>query len=283
MKTMDNDTKKTQSSLRLLFLGTGAADYDWNRYGEPGMRGCASTLLDGSVLLDAGVTAWKSLTRWRVNPAALTDLVVTHTHDDHFDPPAIREIVSARDVSCAPLRIWTTPEGCDLLRSELPSARCDLHALSWGDSFMAGADLKFTALPSNHLIHERLREETFWYLIESPRANLLYALDGAWMTPRAAHLLYGRPLDAIVWDGTMERTGDMRAFEHSDLTMLELEIAALKARGTVHDGTRQIITHLARTLWPEEAEARRRAAARGFLMASDGLEVAVAPQAAGSP
>ncbi len=280
MKDMENDTDKAQAPLRLLFLGTGAADYDWSRYGEPGMRGCTSTLLDGCVLLDAGITVWKSLARWRVNPAALTDLVVTHTHDDHFGPLAVREIVSARDVAGAPLRIWTTPEGCDLLRSELPSARCDLHALSWGDSFMAGADLKFTALPSNHLIHERLREETFWYLVESPRGNLLYALDGAWMTPRAAHLLYRRPLDAIVWDGTMEKTGDLRAFEHSDLTMLELQIAVLKARGTVHDGTRHIITHLARTLWPEEAEARRRAAARGFLMASDGHEVTVAPHAA---
>ena len=251
-------------------LGTGAADFDWSRIGEEGVRGSSSTLLNGSVLIDAGISAWENLERFAISPSQLTDLVFTHTHSDHFFPPAIAKIVTAR-CDVPPLRIWVSPEGAEILSKELQALPNELHPIKWGDVFECG-ELRFTTLPSNHLV-ENIWEQTFWYLVETPHGNLLYALDGAWMRCQAAYLIGKKKLSWIVWDATMENAGDWRSFEHSDLTMLEMEIRAMRVRGTVDDSTLHIISHLARTLWPDQETSRQHAEARGFLMAYDGMKL----------
>ena len=252
-------------------LGTGAADFDWSRIGELGVRGSTSTLLNGKVLIDAGSSAWENLERFNISPSQLTDIVFTHTHSDHFSTTAIARIISARrDV--APLRMWVSQDGVEILSEELKEFPKELHPVKWGDEFDCG-ELRFTALPSNHLIERNIWEQTFWYLVETPRGNLLYALDGAWMVCQAAHLIGKRKLSWIIWDATMENAGDWRSFEHSDLTMLEMEIRALRVRGTVDDSTLHIISHLARTLWPDQETSRKHAEARGFLMAYDGMKL----------
>ncbi|MBQ4337619.1 MAG: hypothetical protein IJC34_10545, partial [Lentisphaeria bacterium] len=67
-------------SCSLHFIGTGAADHDWKNIGAPGVRGSACTLLNGHILLDAGVTAAVNLGRFGAEPDAITDLLITHTH-----------------------------------------------------------------------------------------------------------------------------------------------------------------------------------------------------------
>ena len=32
--------------MKIMFLGTGAADYDWSKYGQPGISGSTATLID---------------------------------------------------------------------------------------------------------------------------------------------------------------------------------------------------------------------------------------------
>ena len=71
------------SRFEVLFCGTGAADYDWSRYGERGVRGSCSTLLDGRVLLDCGPTGFRALARLGVDPRRLREVWFTHSHADH--------------------------------------------------------------------------------------------------------------------------------------------------------------------------------------------------------
>jgi hypothetical protein len=106
------------------------------------------------------------------------------------------------------------------------------------------------------------------------RGNLLYALDGAWITTRTAEMLRNIQLAWAVWDCTVYKTADLRSFEHNDLTMVEMIIAALKTRKTVTDKTVHILTHFARTLWPDEAATRRIVEEEhGKFMAYDGLKL----------
>ena len=85
---MPNDTL---ARMRLVLLGTGAADYDWNRFGEPGVRGSTSSLLNGHILIDCGVTGLRNLQRNGIDFGAVGALLVTHSHGDHFQPEQITE------------------------------------------------------------------------------------------------------------------------------------------------------------------------------------------------
>ncbi|MBQ3809320.1 MAG: hypothetical protein II839_00700, partial [Kiritimatiellae bacterium] len=65
---MPTETTMDNTGFEFLFCGTGAADWDWSRYGRRGVRGSCATLVDGRVLLDCGATGFRSLLRWGVRP-----------------------------------------------------------------------------------------------------------------------------------------------------------------------------------------------------------------------
>ena len=50
--------------MKLQFIGTGAADFNWSKYGEPGVLGSTSTLLNGHILLDCGPTTAATFARY---------------------------------------------------------------------------------------------------------------------------------------------------------------------------------------------------------------------------
>ena len=262
----------TRATLSVRTLGTGAGDHTWERLGEPGVRGSSGTLIDGRVLIDCGVTGRANLSRFGIAPNALTDLVITHSHGDHFNVGQIDRVIADRAKSAPPLAVWAAPQLIDRLQSALPG-RFAGHALKPGEIFETGA-LRWTALPANHLIVADPAEQALHYLVEAPSGNLLYALDGAWMLKQARSLINKKRLDLIVWDATMSKPGDMRIFEHNDLDMIDHMMQSLKAAGNVHAETVCVLTHVARTLWPADLrEAEKLAADRGgWLLAADGRE-----------
>ncbi len=258
-------------ALSVRTLGTGAADHHWDRLGEPGVRGSAGTLIDGRVLIDCGVTGYANLTRFGIAPSALTDLVITHSHDDHFDVEQIGRVIADRNPSVSTLAVWAAPQVIARLQTALPG-RFAGHALKPGDVFEIG-DLQWTALPANHLIVADPSEQALHYLVETPCGRLLYALDGAWMLKQARRLIGKKRLDMIVWDATMSKPGDMRIFEHNDLDMIGHMMQSLTATKCADAQTVCILDHVARTLWPADPrEAEKLAADRGWLLAADGRE-----------
>lgn len=256
-------------SLSIRTLGTGAGDHKWDRLGEPGVRGSAGTLIGGRVLIDCGVTGHANLTRFGIAPDALTDLAITHSHGDHFNVGQIERVIAERSPSAPTLAVWAAPQVIARLQTALPG-RFAGHALKPGDVFEVG-DLRWTALPANHLIVADPSEQALHYLIEAPCGRLLYALDGAWMLKQARLLIGKRRLDMVVWDATMSKSGDMRIFEHNDLDMIGHMMQSLEATGCVDAKTVCVLTHVARTLWPADSrEAEKLATDRGWLLAADG-------------
>lgn len=252
---------------RIQLLGTGAADHDWARIGEPGVRGSAGTLFNGAVLIDYGATGPENLARFGVAPDRLEALIFTHTHSDHFAPEKVRELLEARR-NPAPLQIYGSREMAGILSG---APNCVLHPLSAGTVFRA-KDLEFTALPSNHMLEANPEELTFHYLIRGDAGTVLYALDGAWLTKPEWLLIRGIRLNLILIDATMAEGGDWRIFEHNDLDMIEHMLLTFRREGMVSDATRVVLTHMARTLWPEEsAAARALAERRGFELGYDGM------------
>jgi adenosylcobinamide kinase/adenosylcobinamide-phosphate guanylyltransferase len=257
--------------MRLTFIGTGAADWDWRNM-PPDTRGSTATLIGKSCLIDAGPTVIRSLEAAGVKPSQIAHVIITHSHSDHLQPSAIAYLAEARHEK---LTVWASPQSLAMLEG-IPCLR---HEVAAGMAFKCGR-LTFTVLPANHeTLHPE--EESLHYLVESGGKTLLYALDGAWMLAKARSLLTkslgGRTLDAVIWDATCGPTlNDWRFAEHNDLAMIDAMRKSMLGAGLVSSATRHVFDHLARTLWPEEAAARAAlATAYGGTLAEDGGRFAV--------
>ena len=259
-------TNDTLTRMRLVLLGTGAADHDWNRFGEPGVRGSTSSLLNGRILIDCGTTGLRNLQTNGIDFGAVETLLMTHSHCDHFQPEQITELARTPGRT-QPLRIYAARE----VLARLPEgAEFDKHELAPGLRIQLG-ELNVTALPANHLT-DVPSEQAYHFLFESAAGSLLYALDGAGLTKREWLLLDGIKLDWIVIDCTMAEEGDWRIFEHNDRTMVRHLLATFRNCGMIDETTRIVLNHLARTLWPEDAETiQAKAAEIGAEAAFDGM------------
>ncbi len=257
--------------MKIQFLGTGAADFDWSEIGKPGVRGSTSTLLNDRILVDAGVTGWENLHRFGVSPDALDALLITHSHQDHFSETVIARILEARHPASPKLKVFASPQAVSRL-SRICGSRFEGVPLSTGTEFdLPGFHV--VTLPANHRV-EDFREECFHFLFLSPVENLLYALDGAWMMCKARALIGKTPIHTVVWEATMESPANFRIFEHSDLSMLDQMKTVLRTDGIFSGRTEFYVTHIAKTLWNGSFEDQSASAARhGYRMAFDGMTV----------
>lgn len=249
---------------KITFLGTGADDWDWKNL-PPGTCGSTATLVGGTLLIDAGPTVPRAL---GTAAARIRDIIVTHSHRDHFQPDTIAAIANA-----APrrrLRVWGPPQALD----RLDPALCDLRPVLPGTAFRA-AGLAITAIAANHVTRDP-SERALHYLLQGRGMRLLYALDGAWMRSDARRelkaALAGKPLTAIVWDATCGAAfDDWRFADHNDLRMIVSMRKAMLKDGLCAPETMHVFDHIARTLWPRTPNARQRLAGRfGGILARDG-------------
>lgn len=258
--------------MKILFTGTGAADWDWSHF-HPETRGCTSTLFGSSCLVDAGESILQNLKRSHVSPSRLRDLLITHSHRDHFSPEAIASIAQAAKGN---LRIWATKAVLEQLPSTLP-AQC--MPIRPGDTFSASG-CTITVLPSNHATHN-LDETTCHFLFVRRGIRLLYALDGGWFNTKEHILLkqtlQEKPLTTILWDATCGATiHDVRFSLHNDLKMIQSLRQSMLKDGLISADTVHVFTHIARTLWPTSPKAQQRLADRyQGLLAYDGMTIDV--------
>ena len=257
----------------VLFVGTGAADWppaylaDAKTAACGQFRGNASLLLDGSVLVDCGGTVPEALRLFGVRSGGVTDLLVTHTHSDHFDPESLARLLAVRGDG-DPLRVWLAADAVDQVPS-MPGL--ELHPLTVGVTVEV-AGMAVLPLPANHVVESG--GQPLHFLFERDGWSLLYATDGAWLLRPTWTILRQRRLSMVIWDATNgETTGDWRIFEHNSVDMVRLMMQTLRREAVVDAATRVYLTHLARTLCAPHVEMSERLAAEGLQVAHDGLQV----------
>ena len=101
-----------------MFLGCGAADYDWSHYGEDGVLGSTVTLLDDHILLDCGPTAVASMERFGISKDSIRAIVNTHNHSDHLNAEQVKAVAGNRRID-----FYGSPQACAKFRI---SAMCIL-------------------------------------------------------------------------------------------------------------------------------------------------------------
>ena len=95
--------------MNIKFLGSCACDFSpklENEYKNSfglNERRASSVLVNGKYLIDAGMHILDSMRIAEIDSRRITDIFISHIHDDHFNADNIQKIASK---SKTPIRIW---------------------------------------------------------------------------------------------------------------------------------------------------------------------------------
>ena len=137
--------------MKITFLGTGAAD--WMRVPDdtPELRRNSSALLDEHILLDVGPYAFEQAERFGVDLAKVSDLVLSHSHSDHFSRP---DLLRFAECSASGLRIWCNEKAIPAFRlseEDLQTYRITLCPIKTLEPTDIGSGWRVTGLPVTSL------------------------------------------------------------------------------------------------------------------------------------
>lgn len=227
--------------MRLYYIGTGAADWAKTAGEKDGVtRRFTATLLDTRVLIDLAPTTPLSLFNAGGKCAGVTDILYTHSHDDHFDALTLLTLAEAGH----DLHIHGTPQ---LLALVPTHPRLHLHPLTVGEEYRI-AGYRVLPLRANHLVRHNPGEQPLHYIVSDGERRFFWGADGAWLYSDTWHaLMKNKPYDRMILDGTLgEALGDTRIFEHNNLRMMR-EMKAVFEESKLYEPNGQLwLTHLSR-------------------------------------
>lgn len=259
----------------LLFLGTGAADWDM---ASADSRGFAGLLIDGHILIDCGPGAffWADAQHRSGLFSEVDAVFFTHSHDDHFQTSCVQRLMKE---SRKPVSFYGDPVFERLLPNEAKKSFFPLDIRCHAHPSVIISDYTVTAAEANHLT-EFPEEYAHHYLFEGADGkNFFIGYDGAWLLADTWNLLLKKHLDLYLADATCGdsevcRT-NFRNFSHNNIYMLDLMYATLCANGVIDASTKFVLTHVAKTLYLSREALEDAAARRGFLAAYDGLTLSL--------
>lgn len=265
----------TGPSIRVRFLGTGAAD--WNGPSAGGeLRRHASILADGKVLFDYTPSAADMV------PAGLRPEVIfyTHSHSDHYHPKSALEL-GIRRVYLGETWLERGTRDFERAAEETGKPMPEIIPLRLGQAVEQDG-LTVTPLPANHQSNH-VTEETLIFLIEKDSTRLLYATDTGGLTARATGYAgigqFTRErkfLTGIIMEATMplDYQLDFRLFSHSSVGLVAdtVKVLADNRKYIPVEGQKVYLTHLSKMLQPPQDELDR-TLPDPLRAAYDGLEV----------
>ncbi len=281
--------------MRVRFLGTAAADGYPNPFcacdncqraraaGGKSLRRRSALLIDDDLLLDLGPDVVAATQAQRLDLTQLQYCLQTHEHEDHLHPALFLAHSPATGVPDAPrLHFYAAAPVIDLIRQTPSKAglriaagmgealNLTLHAIEPFRPFSVGP---YRALPLRAAHDSALAP--LLYLIERDGRCLFYATDTGPLPEEtwAALRRWGGRLDLVIMDhtfGLAEATA-----RHLNSAQFLIQTARKRDEKLLATDARLYAHHLAHHSNPPHDELARYAAERGYLVASDGLEVGV--------
>ncbi|MBQ8840062.1 MAG: MBL fold metallo-hydrolase [Clostridia bacterium] len=219
--------------MKILFLGTGAADFPKEKCKR--FRRTASALIDDIILIDPGPWVLDAIEEYDVDVKKIKYVLATHHHDDHFNQATLDHLTrnGARFIELAPRETVILD------------------------------DYTILGLPANHTV------PCTHFVIEKGAKRMFYGLDGAWLTYEAVDAIWKKGVDLAVFDGTIGFVeGDWRVFEHNSLNMI-IEMKKSLKSSVKH----YVISHLAYTLHPAHEIVAKEMEKHDITVAYDGLSI----------
>lgn len=256
---------------KLLFLGTGAADWnektDWER---ADFRGFTSLLLDETILIDISSGCFSFVDRFgKPDLLKQVDTVfITHSHGDHFQSSCLKRLCTENRDRVITLYGDSSLEAllpdCDNLRFVPLDGRFQTECTCHG--------YHVTALRANHCT-ERRQEQALHYYFKGEK-SLFIGFDGGWLMADTWEFLLKHPIDVYVMDSTCGDgcRNNFRNFSHNNPLMRDLIRDTCVENGVLNEHSVILQTHVAKTLNPPHKELAEQSAQKGYLTAYDGME-----------
>ncbi|GGH73547.1 phosphoribosyl 1,2-cyclic phosphate phosphodiesterase [Pullulanibacillus pueri] len=237
--------------MKVHFLGTAAAEGVPNPFchcevcektrhlGGRNIRSRTSVLIDETLKVDYPPDSFYHALRDRIDLSKVEDLLITHTHCDHYNPADLEMRIEgfAHGID-KPLHIY----GNDLA---IQGCRLALPTLQEGKRFAYHRVLPFkevqtqTAKITPLLADHDPMETCLLYYIEKDGKTILYGNDTGWFPDETWEWLKTKPLDLAILDCTGGYNSNKRSRNHMCIeTVLEVQSAfertgILKARGQI--------------------------------------------------
>jgi len=260
--------------MKLLCLGTGAADWDPKcAASDPAFRRLTAALVNRDLMIDCGPCVHEFAATFGYDGLyrRVTEILVTHSHGDHFNADAIARIAAEAE---APVTVYGDP----VIESLLPlSEKLHFVPLVLFTPTKVGK-YTVTALPANHSTAYP-EEQPLHYVIEDEIAEkrFFWGCDGAWLYNRTYHYIRTLKFDAMVFDCTVgDLENDFRSFEHNNIRMIDEMLKSLiGCQHILRDGGQLYANHMARTLHTDHQTLTARLAPLGMIPMQDNMEIVI--------
>lgn len=252
--------------MRVLFSGTGASDWKPEDRERGEYRRFTSAIINDDLLLDPGPHV-SDFAEWYGRGdclAGIRDVLLTHSHDDHFQMDQLRRLCADRRI-----QFWCNETVASFVEQ---TEGLTIHKLRCFEPTCIGSYV-VTAVPANHGTAIG-QEQACHYMIEQNGKRIFYGCDGAWLRRDTWYYMNGYEFDLMILDGTLgDAYGDHRIFEHNNLRMVELMAETFRKTGVLKKQGKIMITHLSRKCHGTQAEVELRLRDSRIDVAYDGCEV----------
>lgn len=273
--------------MKIKYLGTAAAegipalfchcpvcDEARERKGKD-LRTRSQAVINDDLLVDFPADSYAHLQKYNLDFSSFSDLLITHSHDDHFYPfdMLMRLPAYGHNMGVKKLNIYGNKEVGEYLkeaadRFSVPEIWDSLvyHEVVNFDPVTIG---KYTVypLPARHMKNEN----ALIYLIEYEGKNLLYGNDTGYFYDEVWDFLAGRKLDCVSLDCTMAKNSadPMHMGFSADLKVKK----HLQELGCTTPETQWICVHFSHNGGLLHDEIEEMANKEDFITAWDGLEI----------
>lgn len=226
--------------MKIIFLGTGAADWDFSQKDTSSeFRRFSSALVNDDLLIDPGPHVFDAFEAFNKDPKKIKYVIVTHRHSDHFNAQTLEK---------------------------LESLGAKLFEFAVGEEKVID-NYSISAYSANH----STCNDPLHYIISDGIKTLFYGLDGAWLMYDEVQGIISKKPDLAVLDATIGFIdGDYRIFEHNNLNMV------LEMKKTLGKYVKKFcISHMARTLHTDHKTLSEKMSEYDVLTAFDGMEIEI--------
>jgi phosphoribosyl 1,2-cyclic phosphate phosphodiesterase len=254
--------------MEFVFLGTGAAEGVPAAYCRcpacQGVRGRggieiktrSSARIGPHHQIDIGPDHYGQMSRAGVDMYDVEHILVTHSHEDHFDFYGLSAKQMTRETNNKPINVYVAETARGYLEGMLESMKPSANDLAWIAANIVVHGLRYFSdytiggftvhtVKANHTAHG-VGEYAINYLIEMPHGRtLLYACDTGYYADETWAYLEGRRVDTLIMECTFAGKTDRPEFPggHLDLPSYFKTLERMEKIGFIDARTSVYATH----------------------------------------
>ena len=269
--------------MKLLFLGTGASEGIPNPFckcdlceqtrkqGGRDVRTRCSAIIDDEIQIDITPDFYYQLRHHQIDATQIKDLIITHTHPDHFNVGELHNRVPnfAFNVEHT-LSIYGNDKaitGCLNAIEDLSENRFKLNILVPFVPVTTSTGAVITPLIANHAKWEMC----YMYLIEKHGKTILYGHDSGYYGQLTWDYLKNRPLDLIVLENTYGYLDDAFTDNHMSIETVIKMKQVFAENGNLLPHTEIVTSHHSHSCGFNYAQLCEIFAPHGIEVGYDGL------------